>query len=354
MTITRPDLTKLDPEIQAYIARLEEEIELLQRNRRPERNVRSDETSEDMISLAETNEPPTPINIISGTAGWVVKRTPRHLYARQRRSGMGIFDLDTTIEDSAGLIATADENQVLLLLTNQARVFRCPASTLSESPVRSKGMNLAGRFNLEDGEKLVAILPELAQGYLTSVSQKGYIRVLRHHVFGDYMKPGMVLFDPRIHGPLVGACWSPGDGDLFLATQQGKAIRFAEKLVPPGGVQGIRLETADACVAVCAVNQESNVFLLGEDGKGTIRTMENFSANKAPGAGGKQAMHTARLVGACSIEDEDDLFILTQLSKIIRFNAGEVPIKDGAVQGVVCISLRGDFPVGITTGLSQR
>ncbi len=173
--------------------------------------------------------------------------------------------------------------------------------------------------------------------------------MLRHHVFGDYMKAGMALYDERVHGALAGACWSPGNGDLFLATQQGKAIRFAEKLTPPGGVQGIRLDATDRCVAICAVDDESKVFLLGDDGKGTIRSMENFNANKAPGAGGKQAIHANRVVTARVTQKGDDLFIITQLSKIIRFSADEVPEKDGAVQGVVCIALRADQPVGITT-----
>lgn len=349
MENTRPDLSQVDPEVREYILLLEQEIEHLKQDRPPKRKEIPAELDEGTLPLLDFIEPPTTINILSATANWVVKRTPRHLYSRQRRGGMGIFDLDTPSDEPAALLATADESQVLLFLTNKGRVFRLTAAALGESGVRAKGVNLGGKFNLEEDEKLCAILPEQAEGYLATVSQKGYVRMLRHHVFGDYMKAGMALYDARLHGELAGACWSPGDGDLFLATQQGKAIRFSEKLIPPGGIQGIRLDATDRCVSICAVDDDSKVFLLGDDGKGTIRSMENFNANKAPGAGGKQAMHANRVVAARIAQKGDDLFIITHLSKIIRFSVDEVPEKDGVVQGVVCIALRADQPVGLTT-----
>ena len=70
--------------------------------------------------------------------------------------------------------------------------------------------------------------------------------------------------------------------------------------------------------------------------------MAGFSQNKAPGSGGKQAMKADRLVGASAIGAEDDIFIVSRLGKIIRFRADEVPPKEGVVQGVACMALRGD------------
>jgi DNA gyrase/topoisomerase IV subunit A len=85
---------------------------------------------------------------------------------------------------------------------------------------------------------------------------------------------------------------------------------------------------------------------LTEDGKGTIRLMSGFAANKSPGAGGKVIMKTDLLVGAFSVStpngEQDDIFAISQLGKIIRFQAGEVPAKEGVVQGVNCMNLRND------------
>ena len=95
-------------------------------------------------------------------------------------------------------------------------------------------------------------------------------------------------------------------------------------------------------MAITPVRPESGVFLLGQDGKGTIRLMSGFNPNKTPGGSGKISMKTDHLISALTVTEQDDLFILTRLCKIIRFRAEEVPSTEGVVQGVICISLRGD------------
>jgi DNA gyrase/topoisomerase IV subunit A len=75
--------------------------------------------------------------------------------------------------------------------------------------------------------------------------------------------------------------------------------------------------------------------------------MAGFAANKAPGGGGKVALKTDRLVGAVAATPQDDLFLQSRLSKIVRFSAGEVPAKEGVVQGVNCMALRADECVAL-------
>ena len=113
-------------------------------------------------------------------------------------------------------------------------------------------------------------------------------------------------------------------------------IRFAERQVPIRGCLGLRVDQHDRAVAIVATSKEDGVFLLGDDGKGTVRLMRGFSANKAPGAGGKVAFKSETLVGAAHIDvaaASQDIFIISELGKIIRFPALEVPPKEGVVQG---------------------
>lgn len=337
--IKRPDLSGIDPAIRAYIESLESEIERLTQ----EREAAPASGATEPVPV----EPPGPLNIITATASGIAKRTPVHFYARQRRGGMGIFDLDSPADDPPFILALAEDTQTLLLLTSHARAFRLPVSHIPETPIRSRGESIVARLNLNEDETLVAIQPVQAQGYLVLLSQSGMVRSLRHHIFGEYMKPGLSLYDIKSFGVLAAACWAPGDGDLFIATRQGRAIRFAEKLVPPQGCLGIRLAPEDCAVAVAPVYPNSEVFLLGADGRGSVRSMSTFSPNKAPGSGGKNAMATSHLVGAINIDGSDDAFILSRLGKIIRFQLGEVPTKEGVVQGVNCMSYRADEAVAL-------
>lgn len=350
MDAHKPDLQSVDPEVRAYIEALEAEVERLRRNKTRHRPSIERETDDELDveePIAEPSEPPTTIQVITATSYGYAKRTSRHLYTRQRRGGMGVFDLDTPEGEHPSILALADENQTLLAISNFARGFRIPVTSIVQGDVRDRGSSTMGRLDLQENERLSVLLPIQAQGYVAMLSQNGGVRMLRHHVFGEHMKPGTSLYDLKTFGPLSSACWTAGDADLFIATRLGRGIRFPEKLVPPSGGQGIRLSEGDVAVAITPVYEDEGVFLLSSDGKGTIRQMGGFAANKTPGAGGKIALNTDHLIGAARVEDEGDIFIISCLSKIIRFPASQVPAKEGVVQGVICMTLRADEPAAI-------
>jgi len=340
MNVERPDLSGVGQQVRAYIEALEAELD----HRRQAQDLDA-EGAADTASF-EPAEPPTTINLITISARGRAKRTPRHLYSRQRRGGMGIFDLETTEDDPPTLLALADESQSLLLVTNLARAFRVSVRDLPESPVRSRGQSLVAQLPLLADERITLALPDQGKGYIALVSQHGHVRCLRHHYVGENLRPGTNLYTPEF-GPPAAACWTPGNSDLFIATRQGHAIRFAEKQVPLQGCLGIRLEPEDVAVGITAVHQDSGVLLVSADGKGTIRLMSGFSPNKMPGGGGKTAMRTDCLIGAATVDESDDFFIISRLSKIIRSRAAEIPAKEDAVQGVNCMALRADETMAV-------
>jgi DNA gyrase subunit A len=335
----RPDLSNVDPALRAYIERLEVEVARLRGGGGV--NVRPDEAS------TEPDEPPTALNLITLSRSGLAKRTPRHLYSRQRRGGMGVFDLDAADDDPPAGLVLADERGHLLILTNQARAFRLPVYFLNESPVRARPQPFLESLPLNPDETWAVALPAQTQGYLAVLSQHGFVRTLPAHLFGETMREGMSVFNAQAVGQPVAACWATGDADLFIATRRGLGLRFPLKQVPMQGMHGIRMEAGDGVVAITAVRDEGGVFLLGADGRGSLRLMRGFNANKAPGAGGKIALKSDDLIGATTVGPGADLFILSRLSKIIRFKADEVPAKAGAVQGVNCMSLRADQPVAV-------
>ena len=58
-------------------------------------------------------------------------------------------------------------------------------------------------------------------------------------------------------------------------------------------------------------------------------------------------MKTDHLIGALAVTDDDDVFTISRLSKLIRFPTTQVPPKDGVVQGVNCMALRADETVAL-------
>ncbi len=347
--IPRPDLTHIPPAVREYIEALEAEVERLggkassRPKPRPAVNFTAPEEEEvPPLPPLAPDEPPTTVNLISMTGNGLAKRTLRHLYGRQRRGGMGIFDLDAPADDPVALLTLAESSQSLLLFTNLARTFRLPVNLIPEEAVRARGQLITAKMTLQEGEHFVAALPDEARGAIALVSQEGFVRYLRHHVFGEYMKPGAAMFDARKCGELASVCRTPGDAELLIVTRRGKGIRFSEKLVPPQGGPGIRLETGDTATAIVSVDEDSRVFLGDAEGRGTIRLMAGFAANKAAGGGGKAIMNSDCLISAATVEEGGEIFLISRLSKIIRFMADETPAKESTVQGVNCMMLRSD------------
>jgi DNA gyrase subunit A len=328
----RPDLSGVTPEIIAYIEALEAELAESQPQQREQ----------------ELSEPPTTLNVITISQDNEAKRTPRHFYGRQRRGGMGVFDLETAETHPPSVLVVADESESIVLFSNFGRAFRLPVTHLLEAPVRSAGQSLASHLPFRPHERIVAALPENGGAYAVLASQRGRVRRVRSNYLGRSLVPGMTFHDVKEGGYLVAACWTPGDGDLFVATRLGKGIRFKETQVHSQGTLGMRVDVDDAVVAITAVTESSGVFMMTNDGKGTIRLMSGFRANASPGAGGKVAMKTDDLVAAFAVTETDDIFAISQTSKMIRFMAEDVPPKEGVVQGVNCMALRNDVVTAVT------
>lgn len=343
----RPDLSGLPASVLAYIEDLETELA----------HLRAEESTAVRNELPlEPSEPPTTIQVISMSAAGVAKRTPRHLYFRQRRGGMGVFDLDAPEEDAPAFLLMADVGGGLILVTNQGRVFRVPVRDIPEREVRGRGESIVARFPLRPGEQVAVVVadtPLQAGAFLVFVSERGQVRRIGKQYLGPNLQAGTVLHDVREGGTPAAACWSSGNDELFIVTRQGQAIRFSERLVPVRGCLGLRVEPGDQVAGVAATDADGGVFLLSADGKGTIRQLSGFTANKAPGAGGKVAMKADAIVGAVAAGEGTDLFAISRLGKIIRFQAAEVPPKEGVVQGVNCMNLRADECVALAGALIE-
>ena len=349
MPVDRPDLSGLPLEVLNYIQSLEVELESL-RATNLEHSVRgaavprehSQASHESDDEPGSPSEEPTPYNMITATAAGIIKRTSRHLYDRQRRGGMGVFDLDAPQGDPPAFLTVADVSQTLIVMTTLGRVFPLPVGQLSESPVHGRGEPVRKWAPLNPDEKIALLTPDMGAGYLTMVTRRGQVRRWRYNVFGRALQPGTILYEIRDGGAPAATCWSAADADLFIVTARGLAIRFAETQVAVRGSLGIRIDPGDEVVGVASVRADEGVFMLSADGKGTVRQMSGFALNKAPGSGGKQAMRADRLVGAALARPGDDIFALSGLGKIVRFAVNETPAKEGVVQGVNCMTLRND------------
>jgi len=342
----RPTLDNLPGSVIEYIEYLE--AELLKSKTKKDQRATSGMDDKVDLTPVDYKEPPTSFNLITISQDGVAKRTYRHEYTRQRRGGIGVFDLETAQNDQPVCLVNADETQTLILFTDHAKAYRLAVTKLEARQIRSKGEFLSSKISIPPGEAIIAALPEQATGYIALMSKSGKVRCLRHHLFGEHMKPGTAMYKFEDFGPLASVCWTSGDSDLFVVTKNGMGIRFSEKIVNPQGTQAIKLSEPDEVVSVVSVTEEDGVLVVSADGKGAIRLMSGFAPNKSAGGSGKIVIKSSKVIGALLAEPDADIFVISRLSKIIRFHISDVPETTGVVQGVNCISLRADEVAAIT------
>ncbi len=344
----RPNLTNIPKPVVDYIEYLETLIGQI-------KSTKTTITTADSLNfdaLPLKPESPTTIQIISVSRLGFAKRTARHHYLPQHRGGTGNPDFQVDSVDAHAFLAVTNNSATVLALTNKGRVFRIPFSRLEEKGLREPGSWLWERIELDNDEQVACLLPVQATGFIVMVTRYGRIRVLRHHLFGEHMRPGMGVFSTQEHGELATACWTPGDADILVSTRNGMAIRFNEKIIPPPGDQAIRLSDGDEISGLAPVYSESDVFIATADGRGALRKMSGFAPNKSMGGSGKILIKSNHVIGIASIRPDDHIFLLTQQGKVIRFPVDEVPLTDAPVQGVNCMTLRGDEVISmINSGL---
>ncbi len=284
--------------------------------------------------------------LLTASAEGSIKRTELNAYFRQRRGGLGNYDLRTREGDPAQFLAVADTADTLLALTQSGRAYRLPVTDIPLAERAARGESLGKLLNWPADERLAAMLgfSEADQErYVVLGSRTGFVKRMRGHYFGASLEQGKVVMDPRqTGGPAAAMCLSNGKADILMVSSGGMSTRFNISTAPLQAGPGIKLSGKDTLVGIAPVFEESAVVVVTRDGLGTRRLMEGFTPNKAPGAAGKIIMKSDEVVGIAVAPDDADLVCLTGFGKLIRFTAEEIPAKTAPVQGVDVVEVRGD------------
>ena len=284
--------------------------------------------------------------LVTASADGAVKRTELNLYYRQRRGGVGNFDLRTREGDPVQFLAVAETTDSLLVLAQSGRAYRLPVADIPQTERAARGESLPKLLGWGPEERLAAVLgfSEADQErYVILGSRTGFVKRIRGHYFGPSLEQGKVVMDPRqTGGPAAAMCLSNGKADILMVSSGGMSTRFNISTAPLQAGPGIKLSGKDMLVGIAPVFEESAVVVVTRDGLGTRRLMEGFTPNKAPGAAGKIIMKSDEVVGIAVAPDEADLVCLSGFGKLIRFTAEEIPAKTAPVQGVDVMEVRGD------------
>ena len=340
------------------IAIIKEEMLEIKRRYADERRTRIEQAIDD-IDLEDLIEKHN--CVITMTQAGYIKRLPSDTYSAQHRGGKGITAMTTRDEDFIERIEAVYSHSTLLFFTNTGRVQALRAFQIPEASRTAKGSNIVNLLELQSGEKITALISvnEFTEGeYLTMVTRQGVIKKTLLSEYEYQRKGGKIAINLDEGDELLFVTKTNGENQLIIATKQGNAVRFDESEVRPmgrsaRGVRGIRLKGDDYVIGVVNVEEGKKLLTVTENGFGKRTDFEDFRLMKNRGGGGVICHNltdkTGLMAGIISVDEDDDIMMITDSGIIIRTPAADVSTYSRTASGVIMMRLdKGQKLVNVT------
>lgn len=279
-----------------------------------------------------------------------IKRVPTSTYRAQRRGGRGISAMATRDEDFAEVLFTASSHDHILFYTNQGKVYKLKGYQIPETSRTAKGMNIVNLLELDEGEKITAMIPsadfkseESEHKYLFFATEQGTVKRIALSELGNIRKGGLRILGLNDGDHVVNVCKTDGHQKIMLITRDGQSVTFEESEVRPMGrtavgVRGIKLADGDAVVGMICAPSGSEVLTVTENGYGKRTPTDDYTVHHRGGTGiitHSVTEKTGKLAGVALVREEDDVMIITDGGVIIRTAVADIRACGRSSQGVI-------------------
>ena len=165
--------------------------------------------------------------------------------------------------------------------------------------------------------------------------------------FANVNKNGIKAITLAEDDDLIEVKFTDGNRDVFMATSNGMCIRFNEADVrsmgrTAAGVRGMRLAEGDEVIGMQLDVQGKYMLCVSENGMGKRTDIDKFTAHHRGGKGiscYKLSEKTGKLVGFKSVEEENEVLIITSQGIIIRTQCASIPVHSRNTSGVKIINV---------------
>ena len=282
------------------------------------------------------------------------KAQPLSEYRAQRRGGRGKTAARTKDEDFIDRMFVANTHDMLLCFSDRGKVYWLKVYQLPQAGRTARGRPLVNLLPLQGDEKITAVLP--VQGfdkdkYVFMVASDGTVKKTALTDFSRPRTSGIIAIDLKPESYLVDVGLTDGRQHIFLFTDAGKAIRFAESDVRvmgrvARGVRGIALKAGQRVISLIIAGSDDeageSILAATENGYGKRTGFEDFSRQGRGGQGViaiRVNQRNGLVVGAVTVTDEDELMLITNGGTLVRTRAAEVSVQGRNTQGVRLIGL---------------
>ena len=306
--------------------------------------------------------------VITASNTGYIKRTAVTQYRNQRRGGKGRIGMRTRDEDFLTHLFVASTHAFILIFTDRGRVYPLKVHRIPDVGPAGKGKAIANLVALDPDEKIAALetLREFptdpGRQFVVLGTRRGVVKRVDLSAFRHVRAGGIIAMGVDPDDAVMGAELTDGQGEIFMGTRTGMAIRFAQSDVrsmgrTARGVRGIRLRDGDDVVAMTVVRPGATLLTVTENGYGKRTALEEYRVQSRGGVGIisiQASERNGRVAGVACVDGDDEVLLITQQGKVLRMVARDARPIGRATQGVRLIGIGEDDRVVSVARLVER
>ena len=305
--------------------------------------ISGDLSIEDMISDDDM--------VVTITHNGYIKRLPTATWKTQRRGGRGMKGANTRDDDFVEHLFIASAHSTMLFFTDRGKCYWLKVHQIPQGSRTSQGRAIVNLIGCEAGDKVKAFVSTKEfndTDFIVMATKNGIIKRSALSLYSKPRKGGIYAIEIREDDELIEAKISNGDQDIVLATNGGKAIRFAENTIRSTGrktmgVRGISMSfDDDFVVGMLVVKRDGSILAATDKGYGKRTDVEAYRTQNRGGKGVytiKCNDKIGKLVTIMEVVDTDDIMIITDQGIMIRQPVESINVIGRNTQGVRLLKL---------------
>ena len=282
-----------------------------------------------------------------------IKRTAVTNYRSQRRGGKGRIGMRTREEDFVSHLFVASTHAYIMIFSDRGRAYWLKVHEIPDVGPDGRGKAIANLVSMEEGERIAAMIATKefeSDKFLVMGTRHGVVKKTELSAFSNPRAGGIIAIGVEEGDVVMEVQVSDGNGEVFIGTSDGMAIRFKETDVRPMGrtafgVRGISLRDGDTVVAMEVLKPGGTILTVTEQGYGKRTELDEYRVQSRGGIGIiniQTSERNGKVVGITQVTDDDELMLITQQGKTLRMAARGIRTIGRATQGVKLIDIEGE------------
>lgn len=301
--------------------------------------------------------------VITITDSGLIKSVAENEYNTQKRGGKGTKAANTKDDEIIKYMFTTNSKDNIMFFTNLGRVHLLKAYKIPKANKSARGKSIFNFLSLdtENGEHIVNVIAANINDTSKSLliaTHNGIIKRLPLDKLSTRLSVTKII--EFREGDSLTAVLLVSEGDtVIMNTASGLSLRTTvdEKSIRPmgrtaTGVTGMKFKNEGDYVVDMSLCDKTHLFTLTASGLGKKTAIEEYTVQGRGGKGitsHKLTDKTGTIVAAATVNNDDDIFIVTEQGLMIRIKSADISVTGRSASGVKLLTLNeGDAIVGIS------